>query len=147
MLGTLTNHINFFCLLRFNLTELSLDLTLASVELNPLEAPRSSECVWAAAVVTKIFLPRGHCVPSELFHWEKLCWKFLGSWCFCLAGCHVIHLPSVFCHCHYPLYVRCRRTEVQIKVVSVYILGAEVQKNHFSCPGGISLEEFLSLIS
>lgn len=51
-----------------------------------------------------------------------------------LAGCHVLNLPLVFCHYHYPLYARCQRTEVQIKVVPTYILGSEVQKNRCSYP-------------
>lgn len=143
MVVTLRNHVNFLCLLRFNLPWTEHWLLQLLLELNPLEAPRSTKSVWAAAAVTKVFLPRGHCIPSELVYWEKSCWMFQGSWSFWIAGCHVIHLPSVFCHYYYPLYVRCQKTKVQIQIVLTYVLGAEAQKNHFPYPRWFSLEKFL----
>lgn len=117
MLGTSTNHINFFCLLRCNLPWTEPWSYSSFCEAESSRGLRNSKSVWAVAAVTNIFLLRGHCVPCELFCGEKWCQKFLGSWCFCLVGCYVIHLSSVFCHCRYPLYSRRQRTEVQIKVV------------------------------
>lgn len=52
------------------------------------------------------------------------------SWAHDASALHV-GLLAVSCHCHDPLYVKCQRTEVQIKVVPTCILGSEVHKNIF----------------
>lgn len=144
MLGTSTNHINFFCLLRCNWAEPWSYSSSSGAESS--RGLRNSKSVWAAAAVTNIFLLRGHCVPCELFCGEKWCQKFLGSWWFCLAGCYVTHLCSVFCHCHYPLYLRCQRTEVRIKVVPRASWVLRSRRTLFLFPGEFPLK-FLCLVS
>lgn len=41
--------------------------------------PLRQKSLWAAAEVTEILLPRGPCVPGQLFFWEKFCQKFLSD--------------------------------------------------------------------
>lgn len=65
-------------------------LSLASAEWNPPDAPWGRKPLWAAAEGTEILLPRGHCVPSELFFWEKFCQKFL-------SGGPALRLPCNLC--------------------------------------------------